>query len=252
MVGLNTNKDKKQPTKKPNIKGFRLPASRKADVQDLINSLSSLTFLKISKDANDEQTAIVLNVESRDISKNPYLFSICYFRPDAVDVLYSEIENMSPRKRKLDVIKYVLNLLTLSSEVYAVELKYIYQMLEGSLSELNDFVSADYQTLYGKYDYLKAEHDDFEKKIKKLSASNKDLANENYTLKSQLQQLNAKLAKLEHYSDSVLAVKIQDWITEHNGEINISDFASVHGVSESRVEQVLNRLVSEGYLENRG
>jgi DNA-binding IscR family transcriptional regulator len=56
---------------------------------------------------------------------------------------------------------------------------------------------------------------------------------------------------MEKYSDSVLAVKIQDWIEEHNGEINLSEFSSVHGVSEARVEQVLNNLISEGYLESR-
>ena len=36
---------------------------------------------------------------------------------------------------------------------------------------------------------------------------------------------------------------------EHNGAINIPEFSKVYKVAESRVEEMLNRLVSEGYLE---
>jgi DNA-binding IscR family transcriptional regulator len=46
--------------------------------------------------------------------------------------------------------------------------------------------------------------------------------------------------------------KIQSWLSEHGYEINISDFARINKVSEARVEQVLNKMVREGYVTLRG
>ena len=38
-------------------------------------------------------------------------------------------------------------------------------------------------------------------------------------------------------------------MAEHNNSINIAEFTKVYKVSDARVEEMLNRLVSEGYLE---
>ena len=54
---------------------------------------------------------------------------------------------------------------------------------------------------------------------------------------------------MKKISDKTLAVKIQEWIAEHDGSIDVTEFAKVYGVSEARVEQVLNYLVTNGYLE---
>jgi Fic family protein len=41
---------------------------------------------------------------------------------------------------------------------------------------------------------------------------------------------------------------LQQWILEHNGTINVSEFSRIYKVPEMRVEEVLNKLLSEGYL----
>ncbi|PIT84151.1 hypothetical protein COU37_04790 [Candidatus Micrarchaeota archaeon CG10_big_fil_rev_8_21_14_0_10_45_29] len=235
----------------PKVKGFRIPAVRNGSTDELMRALGTLSFLRISQDSADLSVILALNVEARDISKNPYIFSICYFRADAIDVLYTLTPNKSPRVRRLDILKYVLNLLTLCAGIYEINMKFLYQMIEGAIADMNEYVSMDFQKLFSKYDSLKGEHDMMLKKIQTLENSNRELASDNYEMKNREQELLLKLSSLEKYSDSVLAIKIQDWINEHSGEINLSDFARVHNVSEARVEQVLNTLVSEGYLESR-
>ncbi|MFA5108576.1 MAG: hypothetical protein WC492_03545 [Candidatus Micrarchaeia archaeon] len=235
----------------PSVKGFRIPAKRIGSVQGIMDALGGLGFLRISQDEADPSVVLALNVESRDISKNPYIFSILYLRQDAIDVLYTLVPSSSPKVRKLDMQKYCLNTLTLLVREYEIDMTYLYQMIEGALADMNEFVSSDYQSMFSKYDSLSGEYSRIEKKLKTLEESNRDLSGDNYALKNENQELRLKLANLEKYSDSVLAVKIQEWIAEHNGEINLSDFARVHNVSEARVEQVLNSLVSEGYIETR-
>ena len=91
-----------------------------------------------------------------------------------------------------------------------------------------------------------------QKKVKDFAESNSQLSKENYELKNRNDELVLRLKSLETLSDSVLTLKIQEWLSEHRGEINIADFAKVYNVSEMRVEQMLNKMVTEGFLETKG
>ncbi|VVB56826.1 Uncharacterised protein [uncultured archaeon] len=233
------------------VRGFRLLARRETGPEQLMQAFSSLTFLKMATDAADPQTLLVLNIESRDISNNPYVFSICYFRPTAIDVIYTIPPGGSPKLRRLEMVKFLFNLLTLSSDQYGVDMRHLYQFLESTLDDMNQYVSSDYQKIYSLYDSLQAETGGYKKKIKDLAAAVNSLTKDNYELKNRQDELTLRLQSLERYSDDVLAVKVQSWLAEHSGEINLSDFAAVNGVSEARVEQILNQLVSAGYLETR-
>ena len=249
--GLGENNASAKDEKKPQMKGFRLPAIRKSSVASVMQSLRKLSFLRVSADSQNPDTILALNIESRDISKNPYQFSIIHFRREEIDVLYSQVPNSSSKTRRIDVLKYCLNVLTLLTNDYSVDMKYLYQLLESVVSEMNEYFSNDYQSLFSKYDSLKSEYSSMQKRIIALEESNRKLTTDNYALKNSSEELQVKLSQLQKYSDSVLAVKIQDWIEEHNGEINLSEFSHIYGVTEARVEQVLNNLISEGYLENR-
>ena len=235
----------------PTVRGFRLPVRRNSSPEQLISAFSALGFLKMATDSADPSTLLVLNIESRDISNNPYLFSICYFRRNALDVIYTVPPGMSPKLRRLELVKFAFNLLTLSAEQHSVDMKHIYQFLESTLDDMNQYVSADFQKLYSSYDSLQTDAAAVKKKVKDLADANQNLTKDNYELKNRVDELLMRIQSLERYSDDVLAVKIQQWLTEHNGEINLSEFAKVNGVSEARVEQILNQMVSAGYLETR-
>lgn len=237
------------PTAAPSVSGFRLQAKRVRAVQELSAHFSELGFLEMS---TDKDSLVALNVENRDIQKNPYLFSVIYFRPNLIEVMYTCLPTMSPKKRRIEVLRHFLNLLTIAEDCYAVDMKQVYQLLESSITDMTEYVTADYDKLFSLYDNLKTEFSGLQKKVKETSEAAASLSKENYELKSRNDELSLKLKGLETFSDSVLALKIQEWLAEHKGEINISDFSKVYNVPESRVEQMLNKLVTEGYLETKG
>lgn len=233
----------------PTVGGFRIRARRNAQANELSRNFAELSFLELSI---EKDTLTVLNVESRDIQKNPFLFSLISFGPASIDVKYTCLANMSPKKRRIEVLRHFLNLLTLSEDSYDISLAEIFQLLEASIADMTEYVSSDYDKLFSSYDNLKTEHSTLQKKIKDLSDSNSSLSKENFELKSRNDELVLKLKSLETFSDPVLSLKIQEWLSEHKGEINIADFSKVYNVPESRVEQMLNKLVTEGFIELRG
>jgi hypothetical protein len=233
----------------PTVSGFRVQARRTKGAKELAAHFSELSFLEMTDDGG---TLCVLNVESRDLRKDPALFSIVRFGPGAIEATYTCLANMSPKKRRIEVLRHFLNMLTLAEDCYEVDMRQLYQLLESAVADMTEYVSADYDRLFSLYDNLKAEFSGLQKKIRELSDGNSSLSKENYELKSRNDELTLKLRTLETLSDAVLTLKIQEWLSEHKGEINIADFAKVYNVSEMRVEQMLNRMVTEGYLETKG
>jgi hypothetical protein len=233
----------------PTVSGFRVAARRLKPPQEISQRLSELSFLEMS---TDKDALMVLNVESRDIQKNPYLFSIVSFLPNSVEAKYTCMPNASPKLRRVEVLRHFLNLLTISEDCYSVKMQDVYQLLEASIADLTEYSSVEYERLFGMYDSQKSEFSSMQKKLREASEANASLSKENFELKSRNDELVLKLRSLETFSDPVLALKIQEWLSEHKGEINISDFSRVYNVPENRVEQMLNKLVTEGYIETKG
>ncbi|MEM4554774.1 MAG: hypothetical protein QXT25_02925 [Candidatus Anstonellaceae archaeon] len=233
----------------PKVGGFRIQAKRLKEPREIAEKISELSFLQM---AIDKDSLVVLNVESRDIQKNPYLFSIIYFRPTTIEALYSCPPNIAPKKRRIDVLRHCLNLLTIADDAYKIEMKQVFQLVEASFADMIEYVSLDYDKLFALYDNLKTDFAVLQKKYNEAKEASASLSKENYELKTKNDELTLKLKSLETFSDTVLALKIQEWLAEHKGEINIADFAKVYNVPETRVEQMLNKLVTEGYLETKG
>ncbi len=240
------NTQVKEEAHPPQVDGFKISGSLSGTYKDIANTLRSISFLEVAPEKNLVNVAYV---ESRDINKNPYLFSIIKIKDNEIEVLYSIPSEISPKKRRIDVIMYLLNLLSLIDSNYKVDTKVVFQLLDSSIKELVGSVSMDYSKLYTSYDSLRKEVDDYRKKIDRLNNQNQALSNKNFELKAQNDELHLRLTSLESMSEAVLKSKLQEWILEHSGSISISEFTKVHKVSEGRVEEVLNTLVSEGYLE---
>lgn len=232
----------------PRVSGFRISAKRSGSIEDIAGALSGLSFLELAK---EKDALAAVNVESRDINKNPYLFSVIRFKDNKIEVIYTHVPGMSPKKRRLEILRYFLNVLTLLEGKYKAEVPELYQLVESVLSSMQEYVNADYERLYSGYDNLKNEIVILQRKNKMLTETNNKLSRENYDIKAANDELVLRIKALEVYSDSVLAPKVQEWLASHGGEINISDFSKVHKVPEMRVEQILNKLVTEGYIEAR-
>jgi predicted nuclease with TOPRIM domain len=105
--------------------------------------------------------------------------------------------------------------------------------------------------VFSKYDALKEEIDRLRKSNTELASANEKLSKTNMEMKGKENDLLLRISELEVVSDDVLISRIQSWLNEHNYEINIADFARINRVSEPRVEELLNRMVREGYLSQR-
>ncbi|MFH0737142.1 MAG: hypothetical protein V1827_00665 [Candidatus Micrarchaeota archaeon] len=246
QAAMSSGKEESHP---PQVDGFKMKGKLiKGKLKDLSAILRSISFLEL---APEKDLLNVIYVESRDINKSPYLFSIVKLKEDEVEVLYTIPPEIGPKKRRVDVIRYLLNVLSLIAPYYEVENKTLYQLVENSIKELAGSVTMDYNKLYTSYDSLRKEVDDHKKKIARLTEQNQALTSQNYELKSSNDEIRLRLTQLEGMSDETLKSKLQEWISEHNGMINITEFSKLHKVTESKVEEMLNRLVSEGYIEVR-
>jgi Fic family protein len=143
----------------------------------------------------------------------------------------------------------LLNILSLIGGYFEVDNKTLYQLIESAIKELAGSVTMDYNKLYTAYDSLKKETGDHKKKIDRLTEQIQALTSQNYELKTQNDEMRLRLQQLEGLSDEALKAKLQEWVAEHNGSINVTEFAGVYKVSDARVEELLNKLVSEGYLD---
>ncbi len=234
-------------THPPQVDGFKLTGKlKKGKLKDLASTLRSISFLEI---APEKEALNVIYVESRDIDKNPYLFSIVKLREKEVEVMYTIPPEISPRKRKVDVIRYLLNILSLIESDYQVDQKTLYQLIENSIQQLSSSVTMDYTKLFTNYDSLKKEVNDYKRKVDRLTEQGQALTTSNYELKSENDALKLQVHELSALSENALKAKLQEWIMEHSGSINIAEFSRLHKVAEAKVEEALNRLVSEGYLE---
>jgi hypothetical protein len=84
------------------------------------------------------------------------------------------------------MVKYSLNALTLLTKDYEVDMKYLYRMLESVISDLNEYVSSDYQSLFSKYDSMLGDYDKMAKRTASLENSNRELTSDNYALKNKM------------------------------------------------------------------
>lgn len=231
----------------PQVDGFKMKGRLvKGKLKDLVPVLRSISFLEI---AAEKDLLNVIYVESRDIDKNPYLFSIVKLKEDEVEVMYTIPPEIGPRKRRVDVVRYLINILSLIESSYQVDNKTLYQLVENAITELAGSVTMDYTKLYTAFDSLKKEVADYRKKIDRLTEQSQALSSQNYELKTQNDDMRLRLQQLQGLSDETLRVKLQEWITEHNGSIVISEFTKVYKVSEAKIEETLNKLVNEGYLD---
>ncbi len=230
----------------PHVDGFKIAGSVKGTLKRVAELVSEISFLEV---ALEKEAVNLAYVESRDINKQPYLFSIMKFKDDGVDVLYSVPAEIAPRKRRMDVIRYLLNILTLIEKEYVVENKVIYQLIESSLKELTESTNIEYSKLYTAYDNLKKDNEQLQRRIDRLEEQVSNLNTKNYDLQGKNDEFTLRLKQLESMPAGILKAKIQEWITEHNGEISVFEFSKVYRVNEALVEEALNQLVNEGYLE---
>ncbi|MGB9635597.1 MAG: hypothetical protein ACP5H8_02550 [Candidatus Micrarchaeia archaeon] len=227
---------------------FKIAAKLNISLKDIAKKASSIPGIEI---VELKDRVALIKVESRDIDNIPYLFIIIYLNTDSIEVMYTVTPEISLRKRRLELLRYVSNVLAVMGDAYTLDITSFMQVLDVFLAEIGEFATSNYEKLYVKYDTLLSRVNELKRQIEKLEESNNKLSRELIEMRNERDQLKLRVDELEKYSDDTLMLKIQEWIREHGNEINIDDFCKLYKVRESRVEQLLNKMVYEGYLEIR-
>ncbi len=241
------NSKVKDEMKEPIVEGFEIPSNRLSQLKKIHEMLSQISYLQPTIDKN---TIAILNVESRSLDKKPYLFSIIYLEPKLIKVLYTVTPGMSPRKRRIDILKYFFTILSMISKEYEIEVADIYQLFEDSIDKISEYVTLDHEEMYAQFDSMKSENERLKYEIANLKETNREVSKENYELKTKIDDLKLKLKKVSQLSDESLKVRIMEWIKEHNGEINIPEFSRMYGIPDPKTEQLLNELIKKGHIES--
>ena len=120
------------------------------------------------------------------------------------------------------------------------------------IDNLINGMSQSYSTLFNKHDALLSEYMELKKLVKELSISNRNLTIQTSQLNDENKLIGEQLKSLQTYSNDALMAMIEDWIEVHNSSIDVGEFSKTYKVPEPRVEQVLDKMVSMGYIELKG
>ena len=219
------------------------------DFSAMESRLSSLQLF-ISKATSDSLT--LARVESRDIQKRPFLFLIIRFEKDSISLEYTIAPDTSPKMRRLYVLKMLLGVLSLVSDLYAADDVELFQHLDSSIDDMLSSLSQSYSTLFNSYDSLFNEYRELKRLSIELTSSNKNLTVQASLLSEENDALKQRLGSLESYSDESLMVMVQEWLESHDNTIDVNEFGSTYKIIPPRVEQILNKMVSLGYIELKG
>lgn len=233
----------------PEIEELKIGAKLTGTIDDISKRLSSLELFYLKQNPD---SIVLLRIESRDIQKRPFLFFLLTLNRDSVVLQYSIAPDSSVKMRRLYLIKNLLNVLSLISDVYTVDNAELFQHADSAIDDVVNSIPQSYSALYNTYDSLFNEYKEMRRLNIELMASNKNLTVQGMQLSNENRELQAKLKELQTYSDEALMARVQDWIESHDSTIDIDEFSKVNGVAPPRIEQVLNTMISRGYIEVKG
>lgn len=233
----------------PDIEEVKFTAKLTGSLDEIVKRLSGLELFQIT---SSESGVVLLRIESRDIQKRPFLFFIINIGSDGVTLQYSIAQDTSPKMRRLYVFKNLLNVLSLVSNIYNVDNAELFQHIDSAIDDVVGSMPQSYGALYNSYDSLYNEYRELRRLNVELAASNKNLTVQAMQLSSQNRELQQKLKELQTYSDEALMARVQDWIEAHSSTIDVDEFSKATGVTPPRVEQILNTMISKGFIEVKG
>jgi hypothetical protein len=234
----------------PKIAEFSLKATLTGDFQSIAQRFSTLQMFSVK--LNPDNSLVLLSVESRDMQKNPFLFFIITLKPDSISVQYSIALDTSEKMRKLYVVKNLLGVLSLITDLYYADPAGLYQYVDSTIDDVLGSLSQNYSALFNNYDSLFNEYRELKRLNIELTSSNKNLTVQAAQAVAENRELKERLKSLETYSDESLMVMIEDWIDAHNNTIDIIEFSKAYKIPAPRIEQMLNKMVTTGYIELKG
>ena len=233
----------------PNIENLRLKGTLLGTFDVMVKRLSTLQIFSIK---STQSSITLVRVESRNMQKKPFLFMIFKFEKDAISVDYSIGFDTNTKMRRLYVLKNLIAILSLITDLYEADNTDLLQHLDSAIDDVLGSLAQDYSTLYHNYGSLFDKYRELKKLNIELSNSNRNLSVQASLLDNENVELKDRLKQLETYTDESLMAIVEEWIDTHGGTIDINEFAQNYKITAPRVEQILDKMVSLGYIELKG
>ncbi|MGI0141160.1 MAG: hypothetical protein ACREBF_00710 [Candidatus Micrarchaeales archaeon] len=230
----------------PRVEEIDFPGKLTGTLEQVREKLSAIPFFSVKLTSDGLSVA---KVESRNIKKKPFLFYLINIKSDSIQTIYSIAPDTSEKMRRLYVIKSLAAVLSMVNDSYIIDNVKFLQYIDSSIEDVLNSLSQSYSTLFNKYDSLLSEYREIKRLNIELSAANRNLTIQTTQLDEENKQLNAQLKALQTYSDESLMSMVQDWIVTHNNSIEITEFAQNYKIAAPRIEQILDKMVSLGYIE---
>ena len=233
----------------PKMEKLVFQAKLSGTLENLQETVKSLPAYEIDLEGG---VLTLARVESRNIHKIPYLFHLIELKSEEVSVSYSIPSNTGEILRRASILRDFSSLMSLISEHYAVDQGKLMQYIASTLDTTIKGLSQPYSTLFNQYNTMVVDYRAVKRLNVELSASNRNLIVQTSQLSEENKKMSEELNKLKKHSDESLMVMVQDWIDVHNNSIDISQFAKTYDISVPRAEEILDKMVSLGYLEMKG
>jgi hypothetical protein len=211
--------------------------------------LSSLQMFSIRA---TQSNLTIIRVESRNIQKKPFLFMVFRLEKDSISIDYSIGFDSSVKIRRLYVLKNLIAILSLITDIYDADNTDLLQHLDSAIDDVLGSLTQEYSALFNNYDSLFNKYRELKRLNIELLNSNKNLSVQASLLEGENTDIKDRLKALETYSDESLMALVEDWIDSHGGSIDINEFANNYKITPPRAEQMLNKMVSLGYVELKG
>lgn len=236
-----------EPTEiEPKVEQIEFPGRLLTSLEDVKSKLVGVPFYSFQLSADKLE---IVRVESRNVRKKPFLFYMIEISKDKLSVTYSLIPGSSDRLRRATVIQNLTSALAMIRDSFEVDESKFYQYIDSVMDNLLTGLSQSYSTLFNKYDSLLNEYIETKRLLGELSNSNRNLTIQTSQLSEENKNINEQLKSLQTYSDEALMAMVEDWIEVHNSAIDIGDFSKTYKVPEPRIEQILDKMASLGFIE---
>ncbi|MDE1822853.1 MAG: hypothetical protein KGI00_04360 [Candidatus Micrarchaeota archaeon] len=198
---------------------------------------------------SEGESLVIAKVESRNIQKKPYLFHMIIIKDSSVRLVYSTPQDSSISMRRALVLKNLASIMSMISTDYQINQAEFFQYIDSVMDSVMGGLSQNYTQLYNKYDSLLVEYRELKRLNLELSASNRNLSIQTAQLSEEEKGMKEQLDSLQKYSDEALMALVEEWLEVHGNAIDLEEFSKTYSISIPRVEQILNRMVSMGYIE---
>lgn len=230
----------------PKVEEVEFPGKLVTSLESIKSKLLQVPFYTTKLNSSELD---IIRVESWNVHKMPFLFYIIKVKEDSLTMTYSIIPNTSERIRRATALGGLTTVLSMIADDFKISEAKFFQYIDSAIGEILNGMSESYSTLFNKYDALVSNYAELRKLSQDLNIANRNMTIQTSQLSEENKNLQEQLNALQTYSDDALMAMVQDWIEVHNSSIDITEFAKTYKLTEPRVEQILDKMVSQGYVE---